>query len=172
MGAFPGFNGYPSVIIDRNEIVDPSQMPDVIDTRLADIAPVDMTIDLTYDEASHSISAEVTAEFVTQLSGINYRLNLVLTEDNVTGTGSGTPDQLLCRWWLAALWEDTKTCGTVPAADMIYQHVARGLASSWNGTLRFCTGRCERRRYGQPHIQWDLDADWNASRNACHWYDH
>ena len=57
VGAFPGSSGYPSVIIDRNEIVDPSQMPDVIDTRLADIAPVDMTIDLTYDEASHSISA-------------------------------------------------------------------------------------------------------------------
>ena len=32
VGAFPGFHGYPSVIIDRNEVVDPSQMPDVIDT--------------------------------------------------------------------------------------------------------------------------------------------
>ena len=164
VGAFPGFSGYPSVIIDRNEIVDPSQMPDVIDTRLADIAPVDMTIDLTYDEASHSISAEVTAEFVTQLSGINYRLNLVLTEDNVTGTGSGYAQTNYYAgggYGPMGGYEDLP--GTVPAADMIYQHVARGLASGWNGTSGSVPADVNAGDMASHTYEWDLDADWNAS---------
>ena len=53
---------------------------------------------------------EVTAEFVTQLSGINYRLNLVLTEDNVTGTGSGYAQTNYYAGGGYGLWEDTKTC--------------------------------------------------------------
>lgn len=139
---FPGFSGYPSVIIDRNAIWDPSDMEDILPDYLARIAPIAPELtSASIDVATRTLTVGASAEFVTQLDNIDYRFNVVLTEDDVTGTGSGYA-QTNYYSGPAAPTDPIPGYGSdwdalpspVPAADMVYNHVGRALLGGWAGT--------------------------------------
>ncbi len=141
LNAFPGFSGYPSVIVDRNAIWDPSDLENILQGYLDRIAPVAPTIDASIDVATRTLSIDVDAEFVTQLSNIDYRFNVVLTEDNVSGTGAGYAQTNYYAGPAAPTdpipgygsdWDALPA--TVPAADMVYNHVGRAILGGWAGT--------------------------------------
>lgn len=138
---FPGFSGYPSVIVDRNAIWDPSDLETILPDYLARIAPVAPEIVAEIDVATKVLTINTSAEFVTQLAGLDYRFNVVLTEDNVTGTGSGyaqvnyyagpaAPTDPIPGFGLD--WDAQPA--TVPAIDMVYNHVARDILGGWAGS--------------------------------------
>ena len=62
--------------------------------------------------------------------------------------------------------------GTVPAADMIYQHVARGLASGWNGTSGSVPADVNAGDMANHTYEVGSGCRLECIRNACHWYDH
>ncbi len=140
VGNFPGFSGYPSVIVDRHEIIDPSELESAMPSSLAKIAPVASDITSQLDVESRMFTSTATAEFVTQLDNLDYRMNIVLTEDGIHGSsngfaqtnyynGAGAPTDPIPGFGL-----DWDAAGDpVPAAEMWYNHVGVQLSDGWAG---------------------------------------
>jgi hypothetical protein len=138
IGSFPGFSGYPSVLADRKEIIDPSEMFTGYDNHRNDFGFADVGISSTYNSSTRDVDATVTANFAVDLSG-SYRIALVLTENNVTGTGSTWDQHNYYSFQtnnipLTGAGHDWQAeTDPVPAADMEYDFVARAILGGFTG---------------------------------------
>lgn len=90
-----GVSAYPNAMVDRTvfdgEPDEPHSRGDWeanTVTSMARYTPVEVSITHTYNSATRQIDATVTADFVDFAAG-DMRLVFAVTEDNVTGTGSG-----------------------------------------------------------------------------------
>lgn len=132
--AFGGLiSGYPSALVDRGNDVDPSGMtPDFL-TRIQIAPKAFITNGATWDATSRTLNVSVTANFQASANN-NYKLACVLTEDGVTGTGSGYNQSNAYAGGNNGVMGGYETLGNpVPAAQMVYDHVARAIAPSFNG---------------------------------------
>lgn len=125
--------GYPSALVDRGGDVDPSGMtPDFL-TRIQLAPKAILTNGATWDAASRTLNVSVTADFQATANS-NYKLACVLTEDAVTGTGSGYNQSNAYAGGSNGVMGGYETLGNpVPAAQMVYDHVARAIAPSFDG---------------------------------------
>lgn len=125
--------GYPSVLVDRKEVIDPQDMATAYDNHIGDFGFADLTVAPTFNASSASISANVTAHFATSLTG-DYRLALVVTEDDCHGTGStwGQHNYYTNNAY-GPMGGFESMPGTIPAAQMYYDWVARSISGSFNG---------------------------------------
>lgn len=126
-------SGYPSALVDRGSDVDPSGMtPDFL-TRVQIAPKAFITNGATWDATSRTLNVSVTADFQASANN-NYKLACVLTEDGVTGTGSGYNQSNAYSGGNNGVMGGYETLGNpVPAAQMIYDHVARAIAPSFSG---------------------------------------
>jgi len=91
----PFVNGYPSGAVDRTLFsgqqtvaISRGLWPSAVSQQKALNADVGVEItNVNYDAATRKITADVTATFLKSASG-DLRINLVVVEDNVTGTGT------------------------------------------------------------------------------------
>lgn len=169
LNGFPGFSGYPSVIIDRNAIWDPSDMEDILQGYLDRIAPIAPEVTASIDVATRTLTINASAEFVTQLANIDYRFNVALTEDGVTGTGAGyaqtnyyagpaAPTDPIPNYGLD--WDALPA--TVPAADMVYNHVGRAILGGWAGSAGSIATSVVAGDFAQKdYVVTDFNIDWN-----------
>jgi hypothetical protein len=81
-------SGYPNALVDRGTEVDPSGMGTDFFSRLQTAPVAFIQNGATWDMATRTLNVSISAEFQTAASN-SYKLACVLTEDNVTGTGSG-----------------------------------------------------------------------------------
>jgi hypothetical protein len=121
----PGFGGFPSAAVNRDDIVDPSNLenPFLADVRIG--ARVNVDAGATFDENTREL--KVTAYLDFQESTVaNYHVNLVLTEDGVTGTGSGYDQANAYAGGANGEMGGYELLPSpVPASQMVYDHVAR-----------------------------------------------
>ncbi len=132
--AFGGLiSGYPSALVDRGNDVDPSGMtPDFL-TRVQIAPKAFITNGATWDAATRTLNVSVTANFQASANN-NYKLACVLTEDGVTGTGSGYNQSNAYSGGNNGVMGGYESLGNpVPAAQMVYDHVARAIAPSFTG---------------------------------------
>jgi hypothetical protein len=131
-------SGYPSMLVDRLVDADPSAAFAEHTAKKPNFAFADLTISATYDPTDDSITVPVAARFGIALNG-DYRLALVITEDSVTGTGSGwgqtnyysSSSQNLPLVGSGLNWQAQPN--PVPASLMEYNHVARDIYGGFNG---------------------------------------
>jgi hypothetical protein len=127
--------GYPSGLVDRaNGEFDPLEFEDAVLDRMDVIPPASVDVTHSYDGEAGEVTVTVTATFATNFSGADYRLNGVLIENNVTGTGGNWAQvNYYSGGGVGDMegWEDLPD--PVPAEDMVYHEVARGLLAGWNG---------------------------------------
>ena len=125
--------GYPSALVDRGNDVDPSGMtPDFL-TRVQIAPKALITNGATWDATTRTLNVSVTADFQSAANN-NYKLACVLTEDGVTGTGSGYNQSNAYSGGGNGVMGGYETLGNpVPAAQMTYDHVARAIAPSFSG---------------------------------------
>jgi hypothetical protein len=125
--------GYPSALVDRGNDVDPSGMtPDFL-TRVQIAPKAFITNGATWDATTRTLNVSVTADFQSAANN-NYKLACVLTEDGVTGTGSGYNQSNAYSGGGNGVMGGYETLGNpVPAAQMTYDHVARAIAPSFSG---------------------------------------
>ena len=131
IGAFIG--GYPSAIVDRGTDVDPSGMSPEFFARLQ-IPPVATLINgATWDPTSRILNVSVKADFALAANS-SYKLACVLTEDDVTGTGSAyNQSNAYAGGGNGVMGGFELLPSSVPAAQMVYDHVARAIAPSFTG---------------------------------------
>ena len=173
LGEFPDFPGYPSVIIDRVLVEDPDQLEEQMSNSLDRLVPADIpTATAVLDVATRKISIDANTKFATSIANHDFRFNVVLVEDGVTGTGAGynqannyagagAPTDPIPGFGLD--WDAQPN--PAPAAQMVYNHVARAILGGWAGTAgsipaTAALGENVSRSY--PNV--DFDASWNPKK--------
>ncbi len=132
IGSFPGFQGYPSVIYNRETILDPSAIvdPSITDMKQAPVAR--LIIGGTYDGGTFTGTVDV--EFLEDVTGADYNISLVLTEDHVTGTGAGWNQiNAYSGGGNGVMGGYELLPGSVPGEIMVYDHVGRALIGGFAG---------------------------------------
>jgi len=87
--SFPGFTGFPSVIVDRTLLVDPSAVAAAYTTQKALIPPVDVSL-ANVTLSNNQISFDVKAASVTT-DTVNWRINGAIYEMDVNWQNDATP---------------------------------------------------------------------------------
>jgi hypothetical protein len=125
--------GYPSALVDRVGDVDPSQMSSDFFTRLQTAPKGVLTNGATWDPATRILNVSVSTEMMQATTGA-YKVACVLTEDGVTGTGSGYNQSNAYAGGNNGIMGGFESLPSpVPAAQMVYDHVARAIAPSFAG---------------------------------------
>ncbi len=125
--------GYPSALVDRGADVDPSGMESDFLTRLQTPPVAFISNVATWNAGTRELSVTVSAEFQASANN-NYKLACVLTEDGVTGTTSGYNQANAYSGGSSGVMGGFELLpNPVPAAQMVYDHVARAIQPSFTG---------------------------------------
>ncbi|MFM6947065.1 MAG: Omp28-related outer membrane protein [Flavobacteriales bacterium] len=131
MGTLIG--GYPSALVDRLGDVDPSQMGSDFFTRLQTAPKGVLTNGATWNATTRELNVSVTTTIAQATSGA-YKVACVLTEDGVTGSGAGYNQANAYAGGNNGVMGGFESLPSpVPAAQMVYDHVARAIAPSFTG---------------------------------------
>jgi hypothetical protein len=132
-------SGYPAIVIDRKSVDDPSNIDAAYANHIGDFGFANMTMTIDYNSSTRVCDADITVVPVADQLPAEYRLALVFTENNVTGTTSSY-DQVNYYSYasqnlpLVGAGHDWQAePNPVPAADMEYDFVARTILGSFNG---------------------------------------
>jgi len=130
-----GANGFPNAAIDRGTQVDPSAMePDFL-ARIVTPASGVMAHSGSYIAGNPSLSFVVSTTFTDAVTGA-WKLAVVLTEDEVTGTGSGyNQTNYYAGGGNGVMGGFEALPSSVPASQMTYNHVARSITPSYGGQV-------------------------------------
>ncbi len=133
----PNFPGYPSGTIDRSgdNYYDPSEFEEGYLERMNAISPA--TIDIvnySWDAVTRIVSFDLESEFVVDIHN-ELRFGVVITEDSLYGTSSGwAQGNYYSGGGYGPMCGFEDMPGTIPAAQMHYDHVARVILDSPYGT--------------------------------------
>ena len=131
MGAL--ISGYPSAVVDRGPEVDPSGMESQFLQRLQTPPVAFISNNSTWNAGTRELSVIVSAEFQSSANS-NFKLACVLTEDGVTGTTSGYNQANSYAGGSNGVMGGYELLpNPVPAAQMVYDHVARAIQPSFDG---------------------------------------
>ncbi len=135
-GIIPGFAGYPSVTSDRTAgDSDPSDLETGYERRLAAISPATLDIvNYEWNSETREIAFDLQSEFVADVNS-ELRFGVIFVEDSLSGTASGwNQANYYAGGGNGAMCGFESMPGTIPAAQMHYDHVAREILDSPYGT--------------------------------------
>ncbi len=133
IGAFPGFTGYPGAIVDRASVINPSALENSLFSRVVIPAKAKLVNGAEYDPVTGVLTMTVRAEFTGNASG-DWRLNMVVTEDGVTGsTAAYNQANYYAGGAQGEMGGYELLPNPVPASQMVYDHVARAITGGWAG---------------------------------------
>ena len=126
--------GYPSGLVDRTGgEFDPSEFFDEYDARINGYTPCDVSVNATYNAGTRVYNIDLSANFAADLAG-DLRFNVVVVEDGVRGTGSGyNQANAYSGGANGPMGNYHNLPNPVPAARMVYDHVARAILGNWVG---------------------------------------
>lgn len=137
---FSGFEGFPSVIYNRESIIDPSEIVNPSISDMNDAAPAGITVGAQYDEATGAFLSSVELLFAEDTDA-DYNVSIILTEDGVSGTGPGWNQiNAYSGGGNGAMGGFEALPGSVPDYLMVYDHVGRALIGDYDGVANVVTG--------------------------------
>jgi len=161
-GIGPLIGGYPSGLVDRGTEVDPLAFESEFLNKITQTPTALLTNTLSYNAATSELTVTVDADFQAAASG-NWRIAVILTEDDVTGT---TSQYAQTNYYAGGGNGDMggyeALADPVPASAMIYNHVGRAIEPSFNGLAGSFPASVNA---GETHtnvITIAMDAGWNA----------
>ena len=157
-------SGYPSGIVDRGPDIDPSAFKQDFLQRI--IIPPSGIITNGAEQTGNTLKVSLTVDFQSAVSG-NYKLACVIVEDSVTGSGP--------QWYQSNSYSGGSSLVDVDGSDwnqkpsnvpdwqMVYRHVARGIAPTFYGAgleaSSYAAGDTETLCY-----EFTLDPSWDQSK--------
>ncbi|MDG1147000.1 MAG: Omp28-related outer membrane protein [Crocinitomicaceae bacterium] len=154
-------SGYPKALVDRGPQVDPGSMMNQFLTRLQ-VAPTALITNISYwDPATRVLDITVTADFQAAADN-TFKLACAITEDGVTGTGSGySQSNAYAGGGNGVMGGFELLSNPVPAASMVYDHVARGIQPSFFGDANSFPAVVNVGEQHSKTFTFTLPADWN-----------
>ena len=132
-GIGPLIAGYPSALVDRGNDVDPSGMSPDFFARLQTPPVATLINGATWDASTRILNVSVKATFALPATS-SYTMACVLTEDDVTGVGAAyNQSNAYAGGGNGVMGGYQSLPNPVPAAQMVYDHVARVIAPSFDG---------------------------------------
>lgn len=160
IGALIG--GYPSAVVDRGPDVDPSGMNADFLERLQTEPAGTVLNGATWDPSTRVLEVSVNTTF-SQNATNSYKVACAITEDNVTGSSSGyNQSNAYAGGGNGVMGGFEILPNPVPAAQMKYDHVARSISPSFEGSS---AGFPAVINSGESHISnfsFTLPAEWDA----------
>lgn len=162
-------NGYPSATVDRGNDIDPGAIWSKLNENL-EIPPAAFLVNgAQYNASNNSLEVSITADF-KMTANSNWKMACVIVEDSVTGTGStwnqsnsysgGASGDLLMPD--GTNWASLP--GSVPAAQMVYNHVARAISPSFEGCKFSFPATVALNDVHTLNFSFTLDASWDTSK--------
>jgi len=134
-----GFEAFPNGIVNRISTMEPTEFRDGLAIASVSVSPMSIEVSAIGNESNGTITVEVNTESVTQLVDKDYRLSVIITEDNVKGTSAGYNQTNFYSGLEAGLLVgvDGLDWTTLPnpilASDIVYDHVARAVLGGFEG---------------------------------------
>ena len=127
--------GYPSAVVDRLPEIDPSALEVDFMNRIVVAPKAIITNGAQYNGTTGLLQVSVTADFQQAITG-DYRLACVITEDGVTGSGSGwSQANAYAGGGNGVMGGYELLPNPVPASQMVYDHVARIILPNFDGQV-------------------------------------
>jgi len=131
---FLNYPGSPSVLMDRKVLIDPRDMDSTIQVLLQTVTPVDINVHTTIDSLNRKLYIEGKITTYTSRTNAQYRLVLVLAENDVRGTSSGYwQNNYYAGGNEGPMGGFENLPGNVPASQMHYNFVGRKLLHGFYG---------------------------------------
>jgi hypothetical protein len=133
LGDIPGFSGYPSVVVNRQNVIDPDQMPDYMtEITKREVAPIELNINQT--KVGRKITVEGDIEFFTNVEDADFGVVVVIVEDGVKGTAAGyNQANAYAGGQAGPMGGYESLANPVPASQMTYNEVGRAIPFGFNG---------------------------------------
>ncbi len=162
--SFPGFQGFPSVVYNRESIQDPADIvtPTISDASATPVA----TIQVGAEEDGSTLSTSVKVTF-NQAVSANHNVVVILTEDGLTGPAADGWNQVSGAYsggGNGPMGGFEYLPGSVPSEWWPYDHVGRALIGGYDG-LNEIVGDFE--AGSSPSVfmpDFTLPADWNKEK--------
>ncbi|MBC8047387.1 MAG: choice-of-anchor J domain-containing protein, partial [Fimbriimonadaceae bacterium] len=165
---FLNYNGgaaYPSIIADHKYYMDPLDMPDKMLTYINETVPLSLDIFGHYNDTTGIATVDLKTTFVSRLNSIDYRINLILTEDSVTGTSTDYDQHNAYEGgYYGEMGGYELLPYIIPASMMHYDHVARYLADGWNGKTESHPTTVSDQDTVYNHYIIEIDEDWDVEK--------
>lgn len=134
----PFIGGYPSALVDRTPEIDPMELEQSFLERIVVAPAVFLTNGAQYNAATRELKVSINSNWQTAVTGTQYKLACVLTEDSVTGVGSGWAQSNSYAGGSNGVMGGFELLPSpVPASMMHYDHVARYIYPGWNGAAAY-----------------------------------
>jgi len=155
--------GYPSALVDRGTDIDPSQMEAAFLSRVVLAPAATFAMNGSFNSSNSQLTVNVTTTFQTATSG-DWRILMVLTEDDVTGTGSGyNQTNYYAGGSNGVMGGYEALANPVPAAQMHYEHVARDIEPSFTGIQNAFTASIAQNDAFNNTFNFTINAAWELN---------
>jgi hypothetical protein len=156
--------GYPSGLVDRaGGEFDPSQFEIPFLERVQTTPMAFIENGAIWNAVTRELQVSAMTTFQQTVTG-NYKIAFVLTEDGVTGTTSDYAQNNAYAGGTNGVMGGYEVLpGTVPAAQMVYDHVARAITPSFNGLTNAFTGAQNAGNATAYNTTFTLPAEWDEN---------
>lgn len=156
--------GYPSILSDRLNVIDPSDMEVDFMQRIVVAPEATLRNGATYNASTRELKVSITSTLNKDISG-DYRLACVLTQDSVKGTGSAyNQSNAYAGGAAGAMGGFELLTNPVPAAKMIYDHVARIIVPGFAGYPNSFGATADSGQAVTHTYTYVLPSTWNPSK--------
>ncbi len=126
--------GYPSSLVDRGADIDPSAMEAAFLQQIVIPPTASILAGVEYNEDLNLLSISLSTQFMMDADGSDFNLAMVVTEDGVTGTGTGyNQANAYAGGGNGEMGGYEDLPSSVPASQMVYDHVGRTIMPSFAG---------------------------------------
>ena len=131
-------SGYPSGLVNRYEFssgydIDPLKFEDAYTQLNNQLVPANVDIaKAVYNDTTKVLSFTIETTFAGEIDK-DFNVLGVITEDKVKGTDNGYDQANYYSGGTTVMGGYENLANPVPAADMVYQNVARAMIGSWTG---------------------------------------
>lgn len=137
-GVGAAISGYPSGLVDRGPEADPSTFESEFFQRVV-VAPTASIVNgAMWNAAGDTLKVSVSYTFLSA-GNAQFKALAIITEDSVTGTSGYAQSNAYANNAAGPMGGFESLPASVPAAQMNYNHVARGIAPSFGGTTGFAS---------------------------------
>ncbi len=161
LGAVTG-GGYPKATIDRDWKGDPSKMEAPFLNQIVNNAIGTIKAGANYDEQAGVMNVSLTVHFAGDANN-KWGLACALVEDSVTGTGSDWDQaNYFAGGQRGAMGGYESLPNPVPAAQMVYRHVARAISPSFAGETKCFPESIKSGDSETINYKFQIPSDWKS----------
>lgn len=167
MGAL--IQGYPSALVERGPVLDPGAIWASVNQGIVTSPTAILVNGAKYNSTTGLLEVSVTVDFVGAANS-NWKMACAITEDSVTGTAAGFAQT---NYYAGGSKGDmigpdgvnwATLPATVPASQMAYNHVARGISPSFAGEPNSFPATVISGDKHTLNFNFVVDPTWNTSK--------